>query len=227
MIRPLIDVPRFAICAALLCGGHLLCAQGVAIHTEGLPWAIKGEPYHAPVLTRVSGRCPRGDVGLSVVEGELPRGVELFSFGLEGTPLQMGAYQFTLEASNGCGAVRRRMQLLVTGRPILLVTPARVAFRLPAGASAAGAGDILKVEASWPELPYSVTVLDSAPWLSVTPAEGKTPDPDSAFTGDRVQVRVNADGLAPGLYHATLKFYAEGSENAPRVDVTLQVSKPE
>lgn len=227
MPRPSLRIREHAIWVPLLCACKLLCAQGIAIHTDQLPWAIKGEPYNANVLTRVSGRCPNGDVRLSVAAGELPRGIELFSYGLEGTPLQMGTFQFTLQASNGCGTTVRRMKLLVTGRPILLVTPRQVVLDQPAGSDGSSDEDILKVEASWPDLPYSIAMVNAAPWLTALPVEGKTPDPDSAFTGDRVQLRVNAANLAPGVYHTTLKFYTQGGENAPTVDVTLRVHKTE
>ncbi len=210
---------------ALWCGGgRLLDAQGIAIHTGELPWAIKGEPYHAAVETRVSGHCPKADVTLNVVEGELPKGVELYSFGFEGTPLQMGTYQFLLQASNVCGVTTRRMEMLVTARPLLLVSPARLVLSAPAGGSSES---LLKVESSWPDLPYTVFTLNAAPWLEVAPKEGKTPDPDSAFTGDRVELRADAAKLTPGTYHAVLKFYAAGGENAPTVEITLQVHKSE
>ena len=138
----------------------------------------------------------------------------------------MGTYQFTLQADNACGTATRQMRLLVTGRPILLVSPRHVVLDQPTGVEN-GPEDVVKVEASWPELPYSVITLNAAPWLSVTPAEGKTPGPESSFTGDRVWLHVNASNLAPGVYHAMLKFYAKSSENAPIVDVTLQVHKAE
>jgi hypothetical protein len=227
MFRAALPFRKYVVAAAaLLCCGRLLCAQGIAIRTDQLPWAIKGEPYTAEVVTRVSGRCPISDVRLSVIAGELPKGLDLFTYGLEGTPLQMGTYHFTLEAANSCGTAIHQMRLLVTGRPILLVSPAHVVLDQTVGVEN-GPEDIVKVEASWPELAYSVMILNAAPWLSVSPAEGKTPGPDSAFTGDRVQLHAKAGNLAPGIYHATLKFYAKSSQNAPTVDVTLQVHKTE
>lgn len=228
MFRRLLQLRIFLVWPALLCAPGFVRAQGIVISTTELPWATKGEAYDVQIVTHVSGRCPDGDVRLTVASGELPKGLELFSYGLEGTPRRIGSYQFMLQATNSCGTAFRPMKLLVTGRPILLVSPREIVIDRIAGSSVNSDGDgLLKVEASWPELPYTVTAVNAAPWLDVDPVEGRTPDPESAFTGDRVKLRVNAANLAPGVYHARLKFYAAGSENAPLVDVTLQVHKAE
>lgn len=226
MLRRLSSKWRFVVAAGVLSCCNLLCAQGIAISTKELPWAMKGESYDARIVTRVGGHCPDGDVSLSVASGDLPRGLTLFTYGIAGTPTRIGTYQFTLQASNTCGTVFRQMKLVVTGRPILLVSPRQITLYQVAGREE-GSEDVLKVEASWPELPYTVKMLNPAPWLTVDPTEGKTPDPESALTGDRVRVVANAANLAPGIYHAKLKFYADGSENAPVVDVALQVRKAE
>lgn len=223
-----IQLRFFLFCLAVMCACQGAHAQGIAISTTDLPWATKGEAYDALIVTHVSGRCPHGDVRLRVASGELPKGLELFSYGLEGTPRRIGTYQFILQATNSCGTAFRPMRLLVTGRPILLVSPREVVIDRVAGSGENGESDgLLKVEASWPELPYTVMPLNAAPWLDVAPVEGRTPDPESAFTGDRVLLRADSSKLAPGVYHAKLKFYAEGSENAPVVDVTLHVHKAE
>ena len=209
--------------AALSYGCQWLCAQALIIQTEELPWAVKGDPYYAEVFAAVNGACPKSDVRLRVTSGVLPKGVQLFSFGLQGTPESMGKFRFSLRADNGCVSYTRALTLLVTGKPILIVSPRHVVFEYHAGGLDA-AEDVIKVEGSWPNLPYSM-IVSTAPWLTALPSEGKTPDLDSAFTGDRVRLHVDPAHLAAGIYHATLKFYAQGGENAPTVDVSLQVYK--
>jgi hypothetical protein len=211
--------------AVLLCFCELLSAQALSIRTEELPRAIKGAPYHAELTTAVSGRCPNGDVRLTVGPGKLPKGLELFSFGIQGTPRQMGRFRFTLRAANGCAADTKTFDLEVTGKPILLVFPANLVFECHAG-SEAPPEEIIRVQGSWPNLAYSIDT-SPAPWLKMEPFAGKTPDSESVLTGDRVRVGVDPAKLAPGMYHATLKFYASGSENAPTVEVTLKVLKAE
>jgi hypothetical protein len=228
MCGPSIQLRFFLFCLAAVCAHSSVQAQGIVISTSDLPWATKGEAYDAPIVTHVSGRCPQGDVRLTVASGELPKGLDLFSYGLEGTPRRIGTYQFVLQAKNNCGSAFRSMRLLVTGRPILLVSPRELVIdRIAGSGENADSDGLLKVEASWPELPYTVMPLNTAPWLDVAPVEGRTPDPESAFTGDRVLLRVDASNLAPGVYHAKLKFYADGSENAPVVNVTVKVHKAE
>lgn len=207
--------------AALLGCCECLSAQPIAIRTNELPWAIKGAPYLGELITAVNGRCPLGDVGLTIIAGQLPKGLELFSFGIQGTPRQMGHFRFTLRAANTCATVTKDFDLFVSGKPILMVFPHQITLFCHAG-SADCPEDIIRVEGSWPDLPYSIDISRS-PWLEVEPAEGKTPDPESVLTGDRVRVHVNSSALAAGVYHAVLKFYAHGGENVPVVDVTLQV----
>lgn len=208
--------------AALLCRCAYLPAQTIAIRNNELPWAIKGAPYLGELITTVDGRCPLGDVALTVIAGQLPRGLELYSFGIQGTPQQMGHFRFRLRAANACVTVTKAFDLFVDGKPILMVLPRQITLQYRAG-SPDRPEDIIRVESSWPDLPYSIDI-SQAPWLQVEPAEGKTPNSESALTGDRVHVRVNPADLAAGVYHAVLKFYAQSGENVPVVDVTLRVS---
>jgi hypothetical protein len=137
----------------------------------------------------------------------------------------MGHFRFTLRAANVCSSDTRTYDLLVTGKPILMVYPPRIEFQYRAG-SAVLLQDVIRVEGSWPDLPYTIDIA-ATPWLQVEPAEGKTPSAESALSGDRVQLRVDPAKLAPGLYHTALKFYTTGGENVPIVDVILQVSAPD
>jgi hypothetical protein len=137
----------------------------------------------------------------------------------------MGHFRFTLRAANACSTDIRTYDLLVTGKPILMVFPPRIDFQYRVG-SEASLQDVIRVEGSWPDLPYAIDMA-AAPWLKVEPAAGKTPDSDSALSGDRVRLRVDPDKLPVGVYRTALKFYTTGGENVPIVDVILQVSAPD
>jgi hypothetical protein len=223
-LRSNTGIRAYLIVAALLCCCEWLPAQAIAIRTRELPWAIKGAPYRAELTTTTNGRCPISDVGLVVTAGELPEGLELFSFGIQGTPRKMGHFRFTIRAANVCSADTKTFDLLVTGKPILMVSPPRIFFLYRAGAELPPQ-DVIRVEGSWPDLPYAIE-MGPAPWLKVEPVEGKTPDPESALSGDRVRLRVDPAKLPAGVYHTALKFYTTGGENVPTVEVTLQVLEP-
>jgi Putative Ig domain len=211
--------------AMLLCCCEWLPARSLAIRTRELPWAIKGAPYQSDLITTTDGRCPTSDVRLSITAGELPKGLELYSFGIQGTPTQMGHFRFTLRAANACSTDIRMYDLLVTGKPILMAFPSRIDFQYRAG-SEVSLQDVIRVEGSWPDLPYAIDMA-AAPWLKVEPAAGKTPDSASALSGDRVRLRIDPAKLPLGVYRTALKFYTAGGENVPIVDVTLQISAPD
>lgn len=126
---------------------------------------------------------------------------------------------------NRCTDATKAFDLVVTGRPFLMVSPREIKLQYRSGTSAVPE-DILRVQGTWPDQPYSFLV-SNGPWLRVEPSEGKVPDSDSALTGDRVHLRAIASGLAPGVYQATIRFYTPEGENAPHVDVTLQILKAE
>lgn len=200
-----------------------ISAQALLIRTDELPWAIKGMRYQAEIKTSLDGRCPQGDVGLALAGGALPHGMELFSYGFDGTPTEMGEFHFTVRAANQCGATTKALKLIVTGKPILEVSPQRLTFQYrPGGAQLEE--QMVRVASTWPNLPYSME-LRGAPWLWAEQAEGRTPGPDSAFEGDRVRLRVDPGKLMPGVYYGLLKFSAWGGTNAPEVQVVLTVLK--
>jgi hypothetical protein len=213
----------YLVLISLACSGSL-AGQALGFQTEELPWAIKSAPYHAELTTILNGECPASDVRLRVSAGRLPRGIRLFNFGFEGTPEEMGRFWFTVTASNTCASSTKDFDLLVTGKPILVVWPRQIRWQYREGS--VEPEDVLTVQGSWPNLPYSMDV-SSAPWMIAQPAMGKIPDEESAFTGDRVSLRASAANLSPGTYHALLKFYTTGGESAPMVDVTLEVLKSE
>jgi hypothetical protein len=206
--------------AALMAGcGH---AQ-VRIRTVELARAVKGVSYRAPIETLVDGRCEHSDPSYSLVSGALPKGLELVSSGLDGTPKEMGLFRFVLRAGNPCGADVRALELLVTARPILRADPEQLAFESRADGPAPGIRTI-RVTSTWPDLPYSVRT-DGADWLVAWPARGATPDTGSAISADLVTIRVDPSKLAPGVYRASLILSTWQGANTPEIPVVLTVRK--
>lgn len=197
-----------------------LRAESLQLVARELPSAIAGLSYDAPIQTLSDGRCPNNDVALSLVSGALPRGVDLTPLGLSGVPKEMGIFRFTVRAANGCESATRAFALFVTGRPILLVSPAELVFECRAG-DPAPPPQVLLVSSSWANLPYSVS--GSTEWLSLEISAAVTPGPNSALSGDPVSVRVAPQKLAPGTYKSTLVFSAWRAANAPAMSVTLKV----
>ena len=219
---------RLALAVLLLAGAsvHTLHGQALAIRTTEMPQAIKGVPYQTPISTYTNGRCPLGDVALTLAAGRLPRGMELFTDGLHGTPEEIGTFPFAIRASNNCLHVTRNLELIVGGKPLFFVTPTQVGFQYREG-SAELPHDLVQIEASLPDMPYAFEISSTAPWLRAEPSLGRTPDRTSTLTGDRVRLTIDPAGLAPGRYSGSIRFYARGGENAPVLPVTLEVTKRE
>ena len=181
-------------------------AADIEFVTQELPWAVVDKPYSPPPLeTRSSGACPLGGVGYAVVSGVLPPGIQFSRLGvISGTPRRTGSWEIAVRVSNGCTWTARHYVLVVTGAPVLSVTPAVLAVQ---GKVVEGRGvQPLRVSATWPMLPY--TVASSAEWLAATPERGFTPRQGSALDADFVQVRTNPGGLPPGRHTAKLTFSA-------------------
>jgi hypothetical protein len=103
----------------------------------------------------------------------------------------------------------------VAGTPatVLDVSPAVLSFS--GAAPAAKTLDVTNAVGG----PLAFTASGDAPWLSVTPASGGAPG--------AVTVAVNAAGLSPGTYTATVRVESAGAEESPRiVPVTLTVAAP-
>ncbi len=171
--------------------------------TEDLPWAVAEKGYEAPPLeVRVSGSCPIGGVGYAVVSGALPQGIQLSRLGyFSGAPLHTGEFAFTVRASDGCGWIGKQFKLVVTGAPLITVTPLGISFECKAGGTPQE--QQMRVSATWPRLAYRLT-LSSAAWLTATPDHGATPRQGSAMTDDIVHLRIDTTGLKPGHYTATV-----------------------
>jgi hypothetical protein len=197
---------------------EVMSAADIEFVTLDLPWAIADKPYFAPPLeVRSSGACPLGGVGFSMVSGNLPPGMEFSKLGyFSGTPRRTGSWEFAVRVSNGCTWTARHYVIVVTGAPILNVTPAKIEV------SGSGAAErVVQVSATWPKLSYSVT--SSEEWLRAEPEQGFTPRERSALSADVVLLRVNATKLKPGRYTAKLTFTAWQAANHPVISVELTV----
>jgi hypothetical protein len=132
--------------------------------------------------------------------------------------LAAGTYtgKVTVTAAGAAGSPKDvTVTLVVNPGPTLAVSPASLSFSAVAGganpagktltATNSGAGGSLPVDAS-----------DDAPWLSVTPASGATPQ--------TLSVAVDTAGLAAGTYTGKVTVTSAGAAASPRdVTVTLVV----
>lgn len=191
--------------------------------TADLPWAVIEKGYEAPPLeVRVSGTCPHGGVGYSVVSGALPPGIQLSRLGyFSGTPLHTGEFHFTVRALDGCGWAGKQFTLVVSGAPVIKVTPTRITFACKAAENPAQ--QELRVSATWPRLAYRLTPSDAA-WLIATPEHGMTPREGSAMADDVVHLRVDTTGIKPGKYSATISVSSWQVLQPVRVEVELTVN---
>ncbi len=217
MLRSLLLLVVLVLCS--------LPARPLQIRTEKLPWAIIGQPYRAEIETGLDDRCMTADVRLMLAGGSLPRGLTLDVFGLGGTPREVGRFQFTIRAANQCIGVEKTIELFVTGKPVLDVSPGELAFEYHVGGALPKARIVL-VTGTWPDLRYEVTA-NGAEWVRAEPANGVTPDSGSALSGDAVTVRIYPEKLNPGTYRTTVVFSTWMGANTPEIPVTLKIVKDE
>ena len=189
-----------------------------------LPWAIAEKGYEAPPLeVRVSGSCPIGGVGYAMVSGALPPGIQLSRLGyFSGAPLRTGEFDVHHRASDGCGSAGKQFTMVVTGAPVIKVTPMRVFFTIKAGESALPEQQV-RVSATWPRLAYRLTTSNAA-WLTATPEHGVTPRQGSAMADDIVHLRVDATGLKSGRYSASISISSWQVLEPVGVEVELTVN---
>src|SRR5258708_2150947 len=138
-------------------------AAEVEFVTTDLPWAAVHHGYAPPPLdTRVSGKCPSGGIGYSVVSGALPPGVALSSLGyFSGIAARTETSRFMGRGRSGCPGAGRRFSLVVAEPRVSGIAPATVKLtsRAPTG--------VLQISSTWPGLRYQVRV--TADWLSASP----------------------------------------------------------
>jgi hypothetical protein len=204
----------------LLAALPVLRGKALEIRTSDLPWAVVNTEYRSSIETAVDGRCPDGDVALSLNDGSLPGGVEIRAGYLVGTPKEVGRFQFSVRAANNCSSAVKTLELIVTGKPILRVFPEEVKCEYRAG-EAGPAPLTVQVSASWPDLPYAMRI--DAPWLTGKVRAGVTPTTGSGLASDTVSLEIDAKNLAPGTYRTVVRFSTLGGANSPAVAVTLKV----
>src|SRR5579859_7679061 len=110
-----------------------LAASGISIRTEALPRAIRGVSYSSAIRFTVDGRCPIDDVHFSLAGGRLPAGLQFNMSGISGVSREMGVYRFVVRAESSCTSAARQFELVVTGKPILEVSPETVEIQVTAG----------------------------------------------------------------------------------------------
>ncbi len=209
------------VCVPNCLSGLLLAAVwGLVFRTTELPRAMRGVPYDAIIRTVVDGRCPASDVELSMASGALPAGLHLISTGISGVPREMGHFHFAVRAENQCRWVIQEYDLAVTGRPLLVVSPDRIAFEFHEGDAAPQRKQVL-VSGAWPDLAYEAAGLK--PWLKLAPLAGRTPPDGSPLGGDELAIEVSAADLAPGSYTAKVNVAARDAAVSPSVEVTVTV----
>jgi hypothetical protein len=201
--------------------GKISPDRAAAPAVQELPWAAKDLPYSASIDTRTDGRCPSGNISLSLAAGTLPPGLHLTAMGLDGTPQKIGLYKFTIQAAGGCSAVSRLFELAVAGRPILEATPGAITFFCRTAAQTP-APKLILVSSTWPNLPYRVETRDAS-WIRAAQQTGVTPEPGSAINGDVVTLTVNPNQLKPGTYRGSVVLWTQHGANAPVIPVVLIV----
>jgi hypothetical protein len=202
--------------------------------TPELPRAALGKGYGpAPLEVRVGGACPLGGIGYAVMGGKLPPGLQLSRLGyFSGTASRAGSYDFVIRAANGCSVAMKQFTIVVSAAPLLTVTPAHLIFI--AAEHDGSPEQSLLVSATWPNLPYNITIA-GGDWLTAVPELGRTPGvtstsasnavsgPVSSAAGDIVRVRVRCSTLTAGHYSATLTLSAWQAAPSAAVVVELTV----
>lgn len=220
----------------------LNAGAGMEFITPELPWAAVGKGYEpAPLEVRVGGACPLGGIGYMAMGGKLPPGLHLSRLGyFSGTASHAGSYDFVIRAANGCSVAMKQFTIVVSAAPVLTVTPGHLIF--VAAEHDGSPEQSLLVSATWPNLPYNITVV-GGDWLTALPEQGRTPGPDSSRAlseasgsalraasspassapGDTVRVRIDPSSLKPGHYSATLMLSAWQAAPTSAVIVELTV----
>lgn len=201
-------------------------ADDLEIAARDLPWAIVDRPY-APLPLEVldGGRCPVGGLGFATISGALPPGMRLTRAGyLTGTPSKIGHYWFAVRVANGCSKATRWMDLVVSGAPLLQVSPERVRFVSDDGPLRP---QPVRVSASWPKLEYQVSIRSGKEWLKATPRRGVTPKAGDSVDADVLELVVDPKGLKAGFYRGEVVISAWGALDAPVIKVELVVGRAE
>lgn len=179
--------------------------------TRELPWAVVHRAYAPePLAVSMTGRCPGGGVGFSVVSGQLPPGIALSSQGyFSGIPSRVGNYSFVIRAVNGCSWVARRFSLTVADPPTLALEPTKVTLAWRSSDSSPPMA-VVRISSSWPHLKYRLRTAGD--WLRAMPEHGFAVAQGRSLAMDVIVLRVLGAGLDRGRYVATVEVSAWEAE---------------
>ena len=189
-----------------------------------------GMPYQQALLT--SGGCvsPFSKSPVFVLaSGLLPDGLSVkpiseSTFAIAGTPVAAGTSNFTLRATDACGAVVTRsysmaVQANVSTATTLSATPASLAFVAQLGGTTPPSAQSISITGSGTGLSYSAIAATGSGvnWLAFpNGAGGNVPS--------SLQVAVTGyDQLVPGVYNGTITITSQGANGPANVAVTLTV----
>ena len=197
-------------------------ASGIYIGPSELPWAVVERAY-MPSLTIAGGtRCWVNNMSVGLADGQLPDGIELDVVGqFRGVPKKTGVYRFVVRAANSCGEALKPFTIFVTAAPALSLSPGILRFRYRQG-EVLPASQAVRVDASWPNLPYSAAT-DTKDWVTAVPKTGRTPNPEAGRDAELVEVKVQPQMLPPGTYEAVLGFSTWEGGPGPAVEIKLTV----
>ena len=176
--------------------------------------------YDGRIETAGDGRCPGGDVELSLVSGALPSGLHLAAAGISGVPGATGYFHFVIRAANQCRWAIQKFDLSVTTRPLLVVSTDWISFVFEEGDTTPQRKSV-KVSAGWPDLAYTASAQKA--WLKLAPLTGRTPPAGSPLSGDELAIEVSAANLAPGSYSTKVDLSAWEAALTPSVEVAVTV----
>lgn len=169
-----------------------------------------------------SGQCAIAVASARVREGRIPAGLRLDGQGeIRGIPREIGRFRFTVEWTDGCRLRVGERELRVQEAPVIHARAEAHQFSAIEGAPAFAAAGI-RIDVDAPGMPYRVEVLEGG-WLRATPRAGRMPPGGAALIADRVDLRVDPRGLAPGTHRARVRISAWQSVNAPELEFALEI----
>jgi hypothetical protein len=189
---------------------------GLAIALEALPPVTRNLPYLQTIPVK-GGKPP---YALRVTDGILPMGIILANGALKGQTRSTGVYPITIAVRDSSTppqtAIKRlTLRVIIAYQDTALsVTHGNVTIAARAGQLTRGT----RVGIASGTQALAWTAAADQPWLRVSPAQGMAP----GF----VQLDVDAKGLDPGAYVASVTITMEGVPNSPmRIPVQITVRK--
>jgi hypothetical protein len=194
---------------------------GLWINSGRMPPAIVGREYDRKVPVANAARPPT----FRLVEGELPKGLDLRDGRIVGTPLKEGAWRLTVQADDGKTTVRRKVHLVVQAdRPLRVADRQRKVQAdeyIMDELSAQGAIGVTRWTLVDGELPNGLILKDSGLVMGTPAEQGTFPV--------TVEARDNhPDGPRTARGRVTFRVGSpsEGAITVPVVDETIDVRKP-